>query len=131
MRVIFTFGYNGAIYDTSHNENTLEAMIVDSTKLIISSPDIRQDKPRIAGTSITVHRITIWYKLRHGAEEIVGQYSHLNLAQVYAALAYYHSHQSIIDAEIAADEKKEKRLELEYFNPQNKPIGFNILWFNY
>ena len=92
-------------------------MIADSTRLIISSPDIRQGKPRIAGTSITVHRIAIWYKLGYGAEEIVGQYAHLNLAQVYSALAYYHSHQSIVDAEIAADEEKEKRLELEYFNP--------------
>jgi uncharacterized protein (DUF433 family) len=117
LRVISTFGYNGTIYDTSHNENTLEAMIVDSTKLIISSPDIRQGKPRITGTSVTVYRIAIWYKLGYSAEEIVGQYSHLNLAQVYAALAYYHLHQSIIDPEIAANEEKENRLELEYFKP--------------
>ena len=97
-------------------------MAINSTRLIISSSDIRQGKPRIAGTSITVHRIAIWYKLGYSAEEIVDQYSHLNLAQVYAALAYYHSHQSIIDAEIAADEQQEKRLEAEYLQTQKVPL---------
>lgn len=36
------------------------------------------------------------------------------LAQVYAALAYYHSHQCIIDSEIEALEQQEKCLETEY-----------------
>jgi hypothetical protein len=41
-------------------------------------------------------------KLAHGssAEEIHHQYPHLTLSQIYAALAYYHDHQSELDAEI-------------------------------
>ena len=36
------------------------------------------------------------------------------LAQVYAALAYYHANREAIDAEIAADEAEADRLEQEY-----------------
>lgn len=41
-------------------------------------------------------------KLAHGssAEEIHFQYPHLSLAQIYAALAFYHDHQSEMDDEI-------------------------------
>ena len=40
--------------------------------------------------------------LGHGwsAEEIARQYSHLTLAEIHAALGYYHDHRETIDAEI-------------------------------
>jgi uncharacterized protein (DUF433 family) len=93
-------------------------MTTDINKLIISSPTIRQGKPRISGTGITVHRIAIWYKSGYSAEEITCQYPHLTLAQVYAALAYYHANQAVIDGEIAAEEEGAKRLETEYLQTQ-------------
>ena len=34
------------------------------------------------------------------ADEIHWQHPHLNLAQIYAALAYYHDHRASMDAEI-------------------------------
>jgi len=37
------------------------------------------------------------------AEEIVRQYPYLNLSEIHAALAYYHDHESEIDAEIAME----------------------------
>jgi uncharacterized protein (DUF433 family) len=82
--------------------------------LITSSPDFKHGRPRIAGTGITVHRIAIWYKLGHSPEEIARQYGHLNEAQVYAALAYYHANRDEIEAEIAADEQEANRIEQEY-----------------
>ena len=41
-------------------------------------------------------------KLAHGSspEEIHFQYPHLSLAQIHAALSYYHDHQARFDAEI-------------------------------
>ncbi len=41
-------------------------------------------------------------KLAHGSspEEMHFQYPHLSLAQIYAALSYYHDHQTELDAEI-------------------------------
>ncbi len=41
-------------------------------------------------------------KLAHGSspEEMHFQYPHLSLAQIYAALSYYHDHQETLDTEI-------------------------------
>lgn len=81
--------------------------------LIVSTPDVRHGRPRIAGTGITVHRIAIWYNLGNSAEEIAYQYPHLDLAQVYAALSYYHANRVEIDAEIAADQTEADLIEQE------------------
>jgi hypothetical protein len=43
-------------------------------------------------------------------EEIADQYGHLTLAQVHAALAYYHANRDEIDAEMAAEEAEYDRL---------------------
>lgn len=89
-------------------------MSVDIGSLIISTLDLKHGRPRIAGTGITVHRVAIWYKLGYSPEEIAYQYGHLTLAQVYAALAYYHANREQIDAEIAADEAEADSIEQEY-----------------
>lgn len=89
-------------------------MSVDIGTLIVSSPEIRHGRPRIAGTGITVHRIAIMYKLGYSPEEIVRNYPHLNLAGVHAALAHYHANQAQIDAEIEAEEAEYERLEREF-----------------
>jgi uncharacterized protein (DUF433 family) len=86
-------------------------MTTELNSYITSLSDIRNGKPRIAGIGITVHRIAIGYKLGYDAEEIARQYQHLTLAQIYAALAYYHANQSKIDLEIAEEEEVSKRLE--------------------
>ncbi|HEX5733777.1 MAG TPA: DUF433 domain-containing protein [Blastocatellia bacterium] len=89
-------------------------MSTDISSYIVSTPDIRHGRPRLAGTGITIHRIAIWYKLGHTPEEIAYQYQHLTLAQVYAALAYYHANRDQIEAEIAADEAEANTMEEEF-----------------
>lgn len=89
-------------------------MSVEIESLLVSSPEIRHGRPRIAGTGITVHRVAIWYRLGHSPEEIADRYGHLTVAQVYAALAYYHSNQAEVEAELAADEAEAERLEIEH-----------------
>ena len=89
-------------------------MSVDIGSLIVSSPDMKHGRPRIAGTGTTVQRIALWYKLGYGPEEMVRKYPHLTLAHVHAALAYYHANQAEIEAGIAADEAEYERLEREY-----------------
>lgn len=96
------------------SRETSVCMSTDIDSLIVTSPDIRQGRPCIAGTGISVHRIAIWYKLGHGPEEIVRRYGHLNEAQVHAALAYYHANQEQIEANITADEAIADRLERAY-----------------
>ena len=51
-------------------------------------------------------------KLAHesSAEEMHFQYPHLSLSQIYAALAYYHDHQSEMDAHIETSAQDYERL---------------------
>ena len=91
-------------------------MSVEIESLLVSSPEIRHGRPRIAGTGITVHRVAIWYRLGHSPEEIAHQYGHLTVAQVYAALAYYHANQAEIEAELASDEAEAELVEAERLN---------------
>lgn len=85
--------------------------IADIGALIVSSPEIRSGSPRIAGTGVTVKRVVTWYKLGLSPEEIAGEIGHLTLAQVYAALTYYHSNRSEIEADISRDDADEESLE--------------------
>ena len=80
--------------------------VVDIGTFIVSSSDIRGGRPRIAGTGVTVQRVVGWYKLGLTPEEITDEIAHLSLAQVYAALAYYHANRDEIEAAIALDAQK-------------------------
>jgi uncharacterized protein (DUF433 family) len=57
-----------------------------------------------AGTGTSVRRVIVLYKQGASAEEIVRRISHLSLAQVYAALAYYHANRDEIEAELAEED---------------------------
>jgi uncharacterized protein (DUF433 family) len=82
--------------------------------LIVQDPEIRNGRPVVAGTRTTVARIVSWYKLGLSPEEIADQIS-LGLAQVYAALTYYHANRDEIDAEIADEDAEADRLEQEHY----------------
>lgn len=91
------------------------ANIVDIGTLIVRTPEIRGGRPRIAGTGVTVRRIVGWYKLGLSPEEIANEFGHLSLAQVYAALAYYHAKRDEIETDLAAEETEAERLEQEHY----------------
>ena len=93
---------------------------MDIGALIVRTPDIRGGRPRIAGTGITVRRIVGWYKLGLTPEEIADRIGHLALAQVHAALAYYHANQEEIEADIKVEEEEADRLEKEYYLNQKR-----------
>jgi len=55
------------------------------------TPGICGGKPRIAGHRIRVEDIVVWHEqLGLSPDEIVSQYPSISLADVYAALSYYH-----------------------------------------
>ena len=94
---------------------------VDIGTLITRRPEIRGGRPIIAGTGITVRRIVGWYKLGLSPEEITDQLPHLTLAQVYAALAYYHANQEEIETDIATEEAEAERIEREHYLSKKRP----------
>lgn len=64
------------------------------------TPGIAGGKPRIAGHRITVQNIVIWHeRMGKTADEIATEYD-LDLADIYASLAYYFDHRSEIDRSI-------------------------------
>ena len=77
---------------------------VEIGTLIDRDPAIRGGRPKIAGTGLTVQRIVGWYKMGMTPEEIALEYPHLTLAQVHAALAYYHANREEIEGYISQEE---------------------------
>ncbi len=64
----------------------------------------------IAGTKTSVRRVAVLYKQGASAEEIARRISHLSLAQVYAALAYYHANRNEIEIDLAQQDAEYWRL---------------------
>ena len=69
------------------------------------TPGTCSGKPRIAGHRIRVQDIVLWTEEGRSADEIVADFPQLSLADVYAALAYYHDHREQIDKDIREDEE--------------------------
>lgn len=74
--------------------------------LIERNPPLRGGRPILAGTGTTVRAVVGLYKLGLTAEEIVAQLPHLSLAQIYAALTYYHLNPDEIEADLTADSEE-------------------------
>jgi uncharacterized protein (DUF433 family) len=69
-------------------------------------------KPRIAGHRIKVQDIVIWHEQRGmSPDEIVYHYPSITLADVYAALSYYHDHLEEIRQQIADDDAFAKEMQ--------------------
>lgn len=80
------------------------------------TPGVCGGKPRIAGHRIRVQDIVIWHeKMGMSPDEILYHYPSISLADVYAALAYYHDNREEVRQQIAAD--KEFARQLQEQNP--------------
>jgi uncharacterized protein (DUF433 family) len=79
--------------------------------LLVRTPEICGGRLRIDGTRITVLQIATLFLQGLPAEEIADQYPNLSLAQVYAALAYYHANRAEVEAELASEAAEAERLE--------------------
>src|SRR5437764_14195484 len=93
---------------------------IDIGTLIVRSPEIRGGRTHMAGTGITVRRIAGWYKQGYSPEEIAEELDHLSLAQIYAALAYYHANKEEIEADIAEDEAEFDKLEKKWHRSRGR-----------
>jgi uncharacterized protein (DUF433 family) len=92
----------------------LEPSAVPSANLdryVAIKPGYCGGKPHITGHRIKVQHVAVWHEnLGQSPEEIVATYPSLTLAEVHAALAYYYSHRTEIEADIRADEEFVARL---------------------
>jgi uncharacterized protein (DUF433 family) len=87
---------------------------IDIGTLVVSTPETCGGRPRIAGTRISIAQIAVWSKQRLSVEEILEEIPYLNLAQVYAALSYYHANRNEVEADLAAELAEYQQLEAEH-----------------
>ncbi|HHP7246174.1 MAG TPA: DUF433 domain-containing protein [Elainellaceae cyanobacterium] len=92
---------------------------IDIGTLVTRTSGLHGGSPHIAGKGITVRRIVTWYKRGLNAEEISDRIGNLTLAEVYAALTYYHANKTEVETDLAIQAAETKRLEeLHTGNPQ-------------
>ena len=99
----------------------MSTAVVDIGTLITRSPEIRGGRPRMAGTGVTVQRIVGWYKVGLSPEEIATEIGHLLLAQVHAALTYYHANRAEIEEALEADEREAEEFEKKHYQMVESP----------
>ncbi len=85
--------------------------VTEIGSLISRRPEIRGGRPCIAGTGVSVRRIAQWHNMGLIPEEIARKVGHLSLAQIHAALAYYHANQPEIDADLESEARETELLE--------------------
>jgi uncharacterized protein (DUF433 family) len=88
-----------------YTEVEMPVAFTDIGTLIARNPGLRGGRPVIAGTGICVRTIAIESNRGLSPEEIAADRPPLSLAQIHAALAFYHANKREIDADIAAEEQ--------------------------
>lgn len=85
----------------------------------IRHPHIMARKGYCGGSPVIAHtkfpvRSVVNYVLRQGMtpEELVAEFQHLTLAQVYDALSYYYDNQKEIEEDLAANTERSVRAQL-------------------
>jgi uncharacterized protein (DUF433 family) len=78
---------------------------------ITKTPGVCGGKACIAGHRIRVTDIVLWHERRgYSADEIVGIFPSITLADVHAALTYYFDHRAEIGADFEHDQELAEKL---------------------
>jgi uncharacterized protein (DUF433 family) len=78
---------------------------------IVSDPKIRNGRPVIAGTGITVMTIVLAHTTGDKfPPEVIAEHYRLTLGQVHAALSYYYLHQAELDENLQHEMEETERL---------------------
>ena len=91
------------------------ATLTDISTLITIDPRNDGGRAVITGTRTSVRRIAGLYNQGNNAEEIARRLNHLTIAQVYAALTYYHANREEIDQDIAAEQIAYEELAKQHY----------------
>ncbi|MCX6046069.1 MAG: DUF433 domain-containing protein [Chloroflexi bacterium] len=89
--------------------------VIHTIDLIATNPQIRDGRPFIVGTTVTVADVAVAKIYQMLDADGIADWFNLSLSQVYSALAYYYEHKPEIDQSIEArrklaQEMKEKRV---------------------
>ncbi len=79
---------------------------IESINLIYRNPEVRGGRPCIVGTDLRVLDIVISMIFAERTPDLLAEDYALSMAEVYAALAYYHCNKAEIDEDIREDFKR-------------------------
>ena len=88
---------------------------IEKIELIYRDPKVRGGRPCIVGTGLRVIDVVGAHVYGNRTPAQIAAGYQIALAQVHAALAYYHLHKDVIDADIRAHIKTGEQLEAEGF----------------
>lgn len=72
-------------------------------------------RPCIRGTRIRVQDVVVWHeRLNWSADEICSKHPQVTLADVYAALTYYHDHRAEIDRQMEEGRERVEQLRVQH-----------------
>lgn len=92
------------------------ATVLDVT--LVRTPGVCGGNLRIDGTRMTVNQIVTLHKQGLTADQIIEQYPHRALREVYAVLAWYYEHKIEFDEELAAEAAADEAAEQQCANGQ-------------
>jgi uncharacterized protein (DUF433 family) len=96
------------------NLNQIMFMTTVTSKHIEITPGICGGRPRITGHRIRVQDVVVWHEQKGmSPDEIVSRYPTITLADVYAALAYYHDNFQEIRRQMQEDENLVREMQTE------------------
>lgn len=94
------------------------------TQHIEKTPGVVGGKARVAGTRIRVMDIVVWHERRGmSADEIVSEFPHLTLADVFAALAYYFDNREEIEESFAREKVLAEEMQKKYPSLLKEKLG--------
>ena len=82
--------------------------------MLVRSPDVCGGRLRISDTRVTVHQIATLYKQGEPPEGIAAHFPHLTLAQIYAALTYYHANRDEIESDLQREREEAEQLRRHF-----------------
>jgi uncharacterized protein (DUF433 family) len=92
----------------------MATVAIDIGTLISRTPGLHGGVPHIVGKGVTVRRIVSWHQRGLMPEEIAHRIGHVTLAEVYAALTYYHANREEIEADLQQEALMAQALEQQY-----------------
>ena len=92
----------------------MATVAIDIGTLITRTPGLHGGVPHIVAKGITVRRIVNWHRQGLMPEEIAHRIGHITLAEVYAALTYYHANREEIETDLQRETLMAQAFEQQY-----------------
>lgn len=86
-------------------------LTIQAIESVGTDPNIRNGRPHLVGTSVTVADVAIARVYHNLDAEGIADWYALSLPQTYAALAYYYEHKADIDEQIRTQIRQAEALK--------------------